>query len=72
MRLLFTIQAPSAGTAVAAASNLAARINTTNAASALLSAPGAQHTGVVLDVDGGHGVRQYADAATDPMRRGDG
>ena len=26
---------------------------------------------VVLDVDGGHGVRQYADAATDPMRRGD-
>ena len=29
-------------------------------------------TGVVLDVDGGHGVRQYADAATDPMRRGDG
>ena len=27
-------------------------------------------TGVVLDVDGGHGVRQYADAATDPMRRG--
>ena len=28
-------------------------------------------TGVVLDVDGGHGVRQYADAATDPMRRGD-
>ena len=29
-------------------------------------------TGVVLDVDGGHGVRQYADAATDPMRHGDG
>ena len=29
-------------------------------------------TGVVLDVDGGPGVRQYADAATDPMRRGDG
>jgi NAD(P)-dependent dehydrogenase (short-subunit alcohol dehydrogenase family) len=27
-------------------------------------------TGVVLDVDGGHGVRQYADAATDPMRHG--
>ena len=23
-------------------------------------------TGCVLDVDGGHGVRQYADAATDP------
>ena len=29
-------------------------------------------TGIVLDVDGGRGVRQYADAATDPMRRGDG
>jgi NAD(P)-dependent dehydrogenase (short-subunit alcohol dehydrogenase family) len=29
-------------------------------------------TGIVLDVDGGHGVRQYADAATDPMRRRDG
>ena len=33
----------------------------------LLSAPFV--TGVVLDVDGGHGVRQYADASTDPMRR---
>ena len=26
-------------------------------------------TGVVLDVDGGHGIRQYAQADTDPMRR---
>ena len=26
-------------------------------------------TGVVLDVDGGHGIRQYANAASDPMRR---
>jgi len=25
-------------------------------------------TGVVLDVDGGHGIRQYASTATDPMR----
>ena len=25
-------------------------------------------TGIVLDVDGGHHVRQYANAATDPMR----
>ena len=27
-------------------------------------------TGTVLDVDGGHGVRQYANPATDPMRGG--
>ena len=27
-------------------------------------------TGVVLDCDGGHHIRQYASAATDPMRRG--
>ena len=26
-------------------------------------------TGVVLDVDGGHMVRQYVDASTDPMRQ---
>lgn len=26
-------------------------------------------TGVVLDCDGGHGIRQYASAATDPMRK---
>uniref|UniRef100_A0A7S1Z6C0 Uncharacterized protein n=1 Tax=Trieres chinensis TaxID=1514140 RepID=A0A7S1Z6C0_TRICV len=26
-------------------------------------------TGTVLDVDGGHGVRQYANAANDPMRK---
>ena len=25
-------------------------------------------TGVVLDVDGGHGIRQYANASSDPMR----
>mmetsp|Transcript_23495 Transcript_23495/g.70421 ORF Transcript_23495/g.70421 Transcript_23495/m.70421 type:complete len:274 (+) Transcript_23495:45-866(+) len=34
----------------------------------LLTAPFV--TGVVLDVDGGHTVRQYADAGTDPMRKG--
>ena len=33
----------------------------------LLTAPFV--TGVVLDVDGGHTIRQYANAATDPMRR---
>ena len=26
-------------------------------------------TGVTLDVDGGHGIRQYARADTDPMRK---
>lgn len=26
-------------------------------------------TGVILDVDGGHGIRQYADARNDPMRK---
>jgi NAD(P)-dependent dehydrogenase (short-subunit alcohol dehydrogenase family) len=26
-------------------------------------------TGVILDVDGGHGIRQYANAETDPMRK---
>ena len=26
-------------------------------------------TGVVLDVDGGHGIRQYANPTTDPMRK---
>ena len=26
-------------------------------------------TGVVLDVDGGHGIRQYAKPTTDPMRK---
>ena len=26
-------------------------------------------TGVVLDCDGGHHIRQYASAATDPMRK---
>jgi NAD(P)-dependent dehydrogenase (short-subunit alcohol dehydrogenase family) len=25
-------------------------------------------TGVILDVDGGHGIRQYANFVTDPMR----
>lgn len=27
-------------------------------------------TGVVLDCDGGHGIRQYANIASDPMRKG--
>ena len=27
-------------------------------------------TGVVLDCDGGHHIRQYADAGADPMRAG--
>jgi len=36
----------------------------------LVSAPFV--TGVVLDCDGGHGIRQYADAASDPMRAGGG
>jgi NAD(P)-dependent dehydrogenase (short-subunit alcohol dehydrogenase family) len=27
-------------------------------------------TGVVLDVDGGHSIRQYAHASTDVMRKG--
>lgn len=27
-------------------------------------------TGVILDVDGGHGIRQYAQVSTDPMRQG--
>ena len=26
-------------------------------------------TGVVLDVDGGHGIRQYANPTSDPMRQ---
>ena len=26
-------------------------------------------TGVILDVDGGHGIRQYANPSTDPMRK---
>ena len=26
-------------------------------------------TGVILDVDGGHGIRQYAQSSTDPMRK---
>lgn len=26
-------------------------------------------TGTILDVDGGHGIRQYASASTDPMRK---
>lgn len=26
-------------------------------------------TGIVLDVDGGHGIRQYANPSTDPMRK---
>ena len=26
-------------------------------------------TGVVLDVDGGHSIRQYANASSDPMRK---
>jgi NAD(P)-dependent dehydrogenase (short-subunit alcohol dehydrogenase family) len=26
-------------------------------------------TGVVLDVDGGHGIRQYANPTSDPMRK---
>jgi NAD(P)-dependent dehydrogenase (short-subunit alcohol dehydrogenase family) len=26
-------------------------------------------TGVVLDVDGGHGIRQYANPNSDPMRK---
>ena len=26
-------------------------------------------TGVVLDCDGGHHIRQYADRASDPMRK---
>ena len=34
----------------------------------LLSAPFV--TGIVLDCDGGHHIRQYASAATDPMRSG--
>lgn len=33
----------------------------------LLTAPFC--TGVILDVDGGHGIRQYANPTTDPMRR---
>ncbi len=33
----------------------------------LLTAPFC--TGVILDVDGGHGIRQYADPMTDPMRK---
>jgi NAD(P)-dependent dehydrogenase (short-subunit alcohol dehydrogenase family) len=33
----------------------------------LLTAPFC--TGVVLDVDGGHGIRQYANPMSDPMRR---
>lgn len=33
----------------------------------LLTAPFC--TGVILDVDGGHGIRQYANPASDPMRR---
>mmetsp|Transcript_32695 Transcript_32695/g.79284 ORF Transcript_32695/g.79284 Transcript_32695/m.79284 type:complete len:164 (-) Transcript_32695:69-560(-) len=33
----------------------------------LLTAPFA--TGVILDVDGGHGIRQYASMANDPMRK---
>lgn len=33
----------------------------------LLTAPFC--TGVILDVDGGHGIRQYANAGSDPMRR---
>jgi len=37
-----------------------------NAIAYLLDAPFV--TGTVLDVDGGHGVRQYADRASDPMR----
>jgi multisubunit Na+/H+ antiporter MnhG subunit len=32
----------------------------------LLTAPFC--TGVILDVDGGHGIRQYANPSTDPMR----
>lgn len=28
-------------------------------------------TGVVLDVDGGHGIRQYANPRNDPMRTND-
>ena len=26
-------------------------------------------TGVILDVDGGHGIRQYANPVSDPMRQ---
>ena len=26
-------------------------------------------TGVILDVDGGHGIRQYANPTSDPMRQ---
>jgi NAD(P)-dependent dehydrogenase (short-subunit alcohol dehydrogenase family) len=33
----------------------------------LLTAPFC--TGVILDVDGGHGIRQYANPTTDPMRK---
>jgi NAD(P)-dependent dehydrogenase (short-subunit alcohol dehydrogenase family) len=33
----------------------------------LLTAPFC--TGVILDVDGGHGIRQYANPMTDPMRK---
>ncbi|KAL3822752.1 hypothetical protein ACHAXA_008055 [Cyclostephanos tholiformis] len=33
----------------------------------LLTAP--YCTGVILDVDGGHGIRQYANPMTDPMRK---
>mmetsp|Transcript_26359 Transcript_26359/g.39933 ORF Transcript_26359/g.39933 Transcript_26359/m.39933 type:complete len:277 (+) Transcript_26359:86-916(+) len=33
----------------------------------LLTAPFC--TGVILDVDGGHGIRQYANPSTDPMRK---
>ena len=36
----------------------------------LLTAPFC--TGVILDVDGGHGIRQYANPTTDPMRRKSG
>ena len=36
----------------------------------LVSAPFV--TGVVLDCDGGHHIRQYADASSDPMRAGGG
>eukprot|EP00964_Phaeocystis_antarctica_P143833 scaffold109443_cov72-Phaeocystis_antarctica.AAC.4 len=35
----------------------------------LVSAPFV--TGVVLDCDGGHHIRQYADKASDPMRAAD-
>ena len=33
----------------------------------LLTAPFC--TGLILDVDGGHGIRQYANAQNDPMRK---